>query len=616
VLNLGGGGTSEKFYCEQVVNGARNRRGNYSEVKGKLSVDFDLFGTPMMVDAYHSVFVFDSEFKDHMDNTKSVRGFAGRVYSNMFHWDMDDPDSLEGALKDTRELVERLHDIGISNDSLRLYFSGNKGFHLFLLSDDLEDVTGNANTNGYIKYVCSDLAKGLSSFDDSVYDKTRIIRCANSLHGKSDKYKIPLDISELFTLNSGDIYKLASKQREIEWFDEYCSSDYIIECLGEYSVEEAESGGRRKPKLDGSTLVQGIYDGFEDGGRNTGLTSLAGLLHSRNITDSVVRAICSSVNNQSTKPLKESALDTIVESVSKYKINDDFVPPEKSEILTMKEAAKRWRFSKRNRQKIETGFGALDKELYTFDNGKVLMIAARSGIGKTSLGMQLANNLADNLGGEALFASLEMSSSAIFYRAAQINTGGDTRDAEKFTNYLLDDEEYCEEVSESWNSLRIIDKEGLSLDKIEAYFNMLQEENNGNTKCLIVDYLGLVANATDYHGVSEVARGLKNIAKRLNTRVIMLVQLSRGAGDGTIEPKLNHMRDSGSIEEAADIILGMWRSTADNYRIHCKMLKNRDGILGVTFDLMQDGLNYKSAEFDDSKDTVADVGGGGGTRRF
>lgn len=613
MLNLAGATDDKEYYCEQVVEGARNRKGNYSSPPGKLSIDFDMFGIPFVQDAYHSVYKFDSEFKELLDTQHSVRGFNGRVYTSMFHWDMDDSDSLGNARRDTIELVDRLMEIGVEESNLRCYFSGRKGFHVFLLSNDIEQYNGNANTNEYIKYVCSHLAKGLKSFDESVYDKTRIIRCANSFHSKGLCYKIPITVDELNSMLEVQLLELAKGMRELDVFEEYSSLEYIQTLLSEYSEEANSPDYRRKPKVDGGTLVEGIYNGFEDGNRNVGLTSLAGLLHSRNITDSVVHAICTAVNNQSDSPMEESDIKTIVESVSKYKINEDFKPPEKSEILTMKEAAERWRYSKRNRQKIETGFEALDKELYTFDAGKVLMIAARSGIGKTSLGMQLANNLACNLGGEALFASLEMSSSAIFYRAAQINSGGDTRDAEKFTNYLLDDNEYCERVANSWHSLRIIDKEGLSLDKIEAYFNMLQEENNGNTKCLIVDYLGLVANATDYHGVSEVARGLKNIAKRLNTRVIMLVQLSRGAGDGTIEPRLNHMRDSGSIEEAADIILGMWRSTANQYRIHCKMLKNRDGILGVTFDLMQDGLNYKSADFDDSNDVIE---GGNSERRF
>jgi replicative DNA helicase len=87
------------------------------------------------------------------------------------------------------------------------------------------------------------------------------------------------------------------------------------------------------------------------------------------------------------------------------------------------------------------------------------------------------------------------------------------------------------------------------------------------------------------------------MAKRLNTRVIMLVQLNRNAGSGNIEPEMHHIRDSGSVEEAADIILGLWRGSDESNRVHCKFLKNREGIRGAKFDLVQTGLSYKEEEF-------------------
>jgi hypothetical protein len=115
-----------RYYAEQVVNGAKNRRGRYSKLDGALSIDFDLFGTVLVMDAYHSVYHFDNDFKDHLDETRSVRGFKGRVYARMLHWDLDDADSLEGSRRDSIELIKRLLDMGVTEDNLRIYFSGEQ----------------------------------------------------------------------------------------------------------------------------------------------------------------------------------------------------------------------------------------------------------------------------------------------------------------------------------------------------------------------------------------------------------------------------------------------------------------------------------------------------------
>lgn len=609
--------SADRFYVEQCV-GIYKRNGHIVELDKDLAIDYDLFGTPMVQDAYHSAFMFDEEMKEHAEKEKSVRGFTGKCYTRYLHWDFDSDVDLGRSQSDTVELLDRLESMGVDLDeSVRVYFSGNKGFHLFLLSNDVDNlISGKPNSNEMVKFVCSEIADKLETFDSSVYDKTRIIRVTNSMHKKSGMYKIPLTISEVRTLTPSDIYKLAAKQREIEVASEYSDIEYIQDLIAEFKSDSRFE--KRKPKFDGSTLVEGIYNGFENGSRNMGLTSLAGVLHSRNISDGVVRAIISAVNNQSSDPLDDKDINTLVESVSKYKIDEEFQPPEKSAIVTMRDARDNWVKLKKNRVRINTGFGDLDDHLYTFDPGKVLMIAARGGVGKTSLGMQLANNMAKNLGGEALFASLEMSSSAIFYRASQIhsNMRGDDYSAEELTDYMLDDDKFCDDVCESWTNMKLIDRPNLTIQQIEAYYKMMDEENGGLTRVLIVDYLGLVNGSDDYHGVSEIARELKNMAKRLNTRVIMLVQLSRGAGDGTIEPKLNHMRDSGSIEEAADIIIGMWRSNTDQNRIHCKFLKNRDGILGAKIDLLQHGLFYTAVKYDDSMDKVEGQVSGGTRRKF
>jgi KaiC/GvpD/RAD55 family RecA-like ATPase len=602
MLNLGTS-TEKKYYVEQLTGGARNRRGNISELAGDLSVDFDLANTIMVIDAYHSVFTFDDTFKEHMEKTRSVRGYEGRVYTKMLHWDMDDAASLEGAQRDSVELIDRLFEIGVEEANLRIYFSGNKGFHIFLLNSDLEEVDGNADTNLYVKHVCKELAVGLKSFDESVYDRTRIIRCANSMHGKSDRYKIPISLSELETMSCGDIYKLALRQREWEWEDEYCSIEYIQASLEEYRESDKERGSRRKPSIAGDNLISGISTGFgETQERNNYFTSYAGVLHSKGLSDGFILETIIALNNNSEHPLKLRDLETIVESVSKYRVSEDYTPVESKDFKSMSDNYEDWKKLKRSRVDIDIGFDLISKELYTFDPGKVMYLAARPSIGKTLFGMQALNKISVGLKQKGLFFSLEMTSSAIFYRSAQIVSKTTERDQKTFSDYLYDNDELIQRTMKEWGNIYTVDKSGLSIGKIEAMALKFKEMNGGQLGPIMIDYVGLMEGTGDYQGLSAVARELKNMAKRLNARVIVLSQLSRKAGDGTIEVQLHHLVDSGALEAAADIIIGLWRSSGDQYRIHTKFVKNRDGVANVKSDLIQTGLNYDSVEYDDSND--------------
>lgn len=585
---------AEDRYCEQVV-GDLKKRGHIVSVKGS-NLDYDAFGNEHVCNAFHSAFMFGVEVKGHVRQKETIAGYDGPLFTDALHWDLDAEDPKD-AQEDLKILLDRLYSMGAEEDNIQVYFSGNKGFHVFFYSVDIREFNGSLFLNRYVKEVCKDIADGLNTFDASVYDRTRLIRVANSKHPKSGLYKIPLTCHEAETLSCEDILEMAKEQVENEYEKEPASIEYIatfLKILKSNGLDE-----KREVKTSKSTLVDGIYNGFKLGNINNGLTSVAGLLHSRNISEDIVHAVISALNNGSEGPLPDDVIDTIVDSVSRYPVQKEFEEPEVDDIMSMEQAFDRWKYIKENRVKISSGYALLDESLHAFDPGKVMMIAARSGVGKTSLGMQLANNMADSLGGLNLFMSLEMSSQAIFFRAAQIesNRHGENYAGDELTEKILSDNVYKERVFERWNKTKMVDKDGLSINQIEEFYTKAQDAYNGQFKTLLIDYVGLVANTDDYRGLSKVARELKNIAKRLQTRIILLVQLSRGAGDGTIEPRLDMLRDSGSLEEAADMVLGMWVDPGDDRRIHNKFLKNRDGVRGAKFDLIQTGLSYTCEEF-------------------
>jgi hypothetical protein len=411
------GKASSKMYVEQV-KGSYKHSSYVVPLEHARSIDEDLYGMPLVEDAYQSVFSLDSSINDLVKESGSIRGYDGVVYTDYIHWDFDSDVDLSSALRDAVELLDRLVEIGIDIDmSCRICYSGRKGAHIFLLSEDIKKISGQNDTNAIVKHVAENLATGLSSFDTSVYDKTRIIRVTNSLHGKSHLYKIPLSYSEIRSLSSSDIMQMAEKQREFEQCDELSSCEYIQQLIEEYGKGNEDK--KRKPSVAKGTVLSGILEGFGGGERNRGLTSLAGMLHSKDISEDIIRGLVMAINDKGSDPLPLEDIDTIVRSVSRYKINEQYIETSSSDIVTVEEAYRKWKGLKlklkQAGESISTGYPTIDKALATFDPGKVMLIAAKQGVGKTLLGMHLGNSIAKSTGGTCLFSSLEMPSTAVFY---------------------------------------------------------------------------------------------------------------------------------------------------------------------------------------------------------
>jgi len=438
----------------------------------------------------------------------------------------------------------------------------------------------------------------MTTFDSAVYDKTRLIRVSNSKHRKSGLYKIPISQYDFNNKTVEEISEMAKEQVEREDELTPCSLEYVSIFL-KGLVSNGVANEKKNPlKTSSGDITDGILNGFREGNRNVGLTSVAGTLHSRGITGDMLYAYVSGIN-QKGDPVSEDVLKTIVDSVERYPVKDQFRQPDEGDFVTMKQASEKWMYGKQHRNNLETGFDNINKICYTFDVGKVLMFAARSSVGKTNLALQVADQLAQSLGGKNLFCTLEMESAAVFYRAAKIDSSkanGDT-DNEQLTEILYNDEALRDRVVARWDNTVMVDKDHLSISQIENYFIKAQALYNDQIKVLFIDYVGLLADTDDQKSLSKVAKEFKNLAKRLKTRIVLVAQLSRKGEDGTVEPTINMLRDSGSLEDAGDIILGMWYDKDNQYRIHVKVLKNREGIRNAKFDLIQDGVAYEEAEF-------------------
>jgi len=208
-----------------------------------------------------------------------------------------------------------------------------------------------------------------------------------------------------------------------------------------------------------------------------------------------------------------------------------------------------------------TGFTEIDAMTGGWQNGDLIILAARPAMGKTSLAINQALNAAIDYDKNILFFSLEMSSVQLMKRQFSLMTDIPLQDLSNDSK--LDVSDLANKVVRLEDSFKLFDK-CFNLYDIKA---QCRKENNAKkVDAIYIDYLQLIKHSVDKgrskeNEVSEISRELKLLAKELNTPIICLSQLSRAVESrgGAKIPMLSDLRDSGSIEQDADIVNFIYR---------------------------------------------------------
>ena len=215
---------------------------------------------------------------------------------------------------------------------------------------------------------------------------------------------------------------------------------------------------------------------------------------------------------------------------------------------------------------VSTGFEKLDKLTSGWQPSDLIIIAARPGMGKTALTLSMARNIAVTKQIPVAFFSLEMSSVQLITRLISAETG---LSSEKLRTGKLADHEWQQlnvKVTDLEKApLFIDDTPSLSIFDLRAKSRRLSSQHG--IKLIVVDYLQLMTAGTSTKSgnreqeISTISRNLKALAKELNIPVIALSQLSRAVETrgGTKRPMLSDLRESGAIEQDADIVSFIYR---------------------------------------------------------
>jgi replicative DNA helicase len=214
---------------------------------------------------------------------------------------------------------------------------------------------------------------------------------------------------------------------------------------------------------------------------------------------------------------------------------------------------------------VPSGFADVDKLTGGMQRSDLLILAARPSIGKTSLQLGFAHNAAVRAGKSVAIFSLEMSAEQLVQRLLSMETGVD---AQRLRLGYIDDAEW-EQISRAFGRLAeanifIDDTPGISVMEVRSKARRLMAEHG--LDFVIVDYLQLMQGRRSENRVqeiSDISRGLKGLARELDVPVLALSQLSRAVeARADHRPMLSDLRESGSIEQDADIVMFIYREDA------------------------------------------------------
>ena len=241
---------------------------------------------------------------------------------------------------------------------------------------------------------------------------------------------------------------------------------------------------------------------------------------------------------------------------------------------------------------LSTGLMDLDRKINGLNKSDLILIAARPGMGKTSLALNVALNAAKKSGKTIAFFSLEMSREQLGMR---LMSNESFVDNQKLVTGRLSEDEWAKiglaSSALSQTDIRVDDNPTITVAEINAKCRRLD-----NLALVVVDYLQLMTSSGERSSsnenrqqiVSDISRALKIMAKELNVPVICLSQLSRANESRQDKrPMLSDLRESGAIEQDADIVLFLYRDdyyhedSPEKNVAECIVAKNRHGETGT-----------------------------------
>ena len=589
-----------------------NTKGTILPTSDKTTIEKELKQNPE-VDFYTSIFTFDNAAKEYFDEKGSIKGYSGTASSSKLIFDFDCENNPAKAQKDVIELLTRFQKDGIPvNDSVNIFFSGNKGFHVELS-------TNYAFTPKQMKNICTNMATGLSTFDAVIYNATRLYRMPNTKHNKTKFFKIELEPNDLLQLtidkikekaeikSSNPIFN-AKKINPEEILKKYLKKDEPIQKLA-VVVDESDDEIRGLSEIDFTkcprimprcmyALTKGV---MKPGERNAAFLRLAAYYKNQGMEKDVVHSTLKGIARLNAKlypdfdPVtKEELWDTVVSSVfsgDDWKqiagaIGTDAVNPLlkhyctsikgnhkcvlhtnngalKSSIMvqemydTFKNFAENF-----DRNTVKTGIALID-DYMNIAVGTTTLLVGACGSGKTTVALNIIENTNDK-DLHTMFFSLDMHKNLVYMKLAQKLTDYTQEEIREF--FKTKNKEKCEEIKRAVNakySKTVFDfSSTLTMEQMRDKVLEAEKKLGHKIKLVIVDYASRISgpHSDSYANARYNALKSTEVADATDAAWIFLSQISRNTGNGSSPLRTKRAaKESGDWEESATNVITLWR---------------------------------------------------------
>jgi len=515
-------------------------------------------------DCYRTYFRFQKDYLNHFNKRNTVKGYSGKCYSDFIPVDIDDND-LNSAYDKTKYFIELLN-IDFEFTVQHIFFSGSKGFHLYLPSVSFNNFTPSEELPRIFKDIVVDICGKEVEVDLKNYEYNRLFRINNTVNSKTGLYKIALDYDEFYE-GIEYITEIAHDLKQVNHpaLTDYVQNSQFIELYQKHKIPQKNN------------LLSKIEHGVPKGERDDTAIRIVGLLRKGGLDKNATSMILHGWNKGLDEPLEESEIDKCINSGYKYE-------NENMEV----DIRHIWAFSDdyksfvNSAKQVNLGISFIDKKIRGLRPGQVLTIMGFTGNFKSGLLQWIMRHYYQYSSEPVLMFQMEMSGLDIFERAMQMTTEKSGKEIEDIYKSNGNFSELLRSLREDQEKFMVVDRPGLSFEDMKEYILLSEKILREKIGLVGIDFLQLVRSTgqTNIQKMDSVAKDLKNFAKEMNVPVIALSQVT-GIEDEYERINLMDSRDSKTIVQMSDYAIGIRLSKdGDDIQI-LDLLKNRKGGKGT-----------------------------------
>tara|TARA_R110000803_G_scaffold79152_2_gene144668 strand:+ start:11517 stop:13502 length:1986 start_codon:yes stop_codon:yes gene_type:complete len=609
---------------------------------------FKLIKSDRDIPWFYSTFRYNEEHKKHFEETKSVAGIRD-VTANMVWWDFD-AKNVEDAKVDTITLVDRLLSDGFPTDTIKVNYSGNKGFHVVIKVD--HELVPDQVQNIATKY-----AGDLKGFDTSLYDANQVLRIPLSKHEKSNVYCSPITLDDLRDKSAIELKEMAKTSpkefNEAVYLNYYKVAELSDDLLAyetppikktqqELTFDLSCLDGLKKPPyLDEARwyLMNGFFRGSETadiGERNHAFLCLAATFKNQGFSEQVITGLLGGVSVLQSQRTGETEFNEFdINVITKQVFSDTWkggmfsakdprswlntyaismgIDVNKNdgsemEVIKMGDVKDQFiHFVKNIKDNtIVTGIDSLDKVMPMTIGSNIGLVGA-AGSGKTAIALKVLNNTS-KAGVVSVFASLDMTRTRIFEKLAYRVTGDSRAD---LYDKIINDKAgpIFDKIDKEYGNVFFYDRSSPSVEDIRKYILKVEKDTGQKVKFLMLDYFERVSSGMSDETASskKVAGDLQDLLNDLDIAIITMCQpnkMSLGGGPDTELKSYTAIKGSSFLYQSFRGIMSISRpfytpdlKEHDHYMI-VNILKNDLGEL----DRLSYGWNGKRGEIRELED--------------